>query len=159
MKKILTASAIAAALAAGGSQAGQTTGSFDVVVTLTSACTLGTITNLDFAYTSLQAGPATATGGNFSVSCTNSLPYSLRLQAGTTPPFTSNATSIAVSDAIVNLNYSVGLSATSGTGNGTPQPFNVTGTMAGGQSGTCASASCTNAGAGANRTHTLIVNY
>jgi spore coat protein U-like protein len=161
MKRIIAATAVAAALAAGGNaQAGQTTGQFNVIVTLTSSCTLGTVTNLDFAYTSLQAGAASATGGGFSVSCTNSLPYTFALQAGTTPPFNPPfATSIAVTDAILNLNYSVGLSATSGTGNGTPQAFNVTGTMAGGQAGTCATASCTNAGAGANRTHTLIVNY
>jgi hypothetical protein len=50
------------------------------------------------------------------------------------------------------------LSATSGIGSGTPQPFSVTGSMAGNQAGTCAGATCTNAGA-TNRTHTLIVNY
>jgi spore coat protein U-like protein len=158
MKKILTASAIAAALAAGNAQAGSTSGTFNVNVTLTSACTLGAVTDLAFAYTSLQAGPANAIGGGFSVSCTNSLPYTFGLQSGNgaaTPP---GAATISVTDNAVNLGYSLGLSAAGGTGDGNPQAYNVTGTMNGGQAGTCGVASCTNAAA-TNRTHTLIVNY
>src|SRR6185503_5414312 len=89
MKRILTATAIAAALAAPNAQAGSTSGTFNVNVTLTSACTLSAVTNLAFAYTSLQAAVANATGGGFSVSCTNSLPYTFGLQSGNgaaTPP-------------------------------------------------------------------------
>jgi spore coat protein U-like protein len=158
MKRILTATAIAAALAAGNAQAGSTSGTFTVNVTLTSACTLGAVTNVAFAYTSLQAAVANATGGGFSVSCTNSLPYTFGLQSGNgaaTPP---GAATIAVTDNAVNLNYSLGLSAAGGTGNGAAQAYSVTGTMAGSQSGTCATASCTNAAA-TNKIHTLIVNY
>jgi spore coat protein U-like protein len=158
VKKILTASAIAAALAAGNAQAGSTSGTFNVNVTLTSACTLGAVTDLAFAYTSLQAGVANATGGGFSVNCTNTLPFTFGLFSGTvgvTPP---GAATIAVNDSVVNLNYTLGLSAAGGTGSGVAQNFSVTGTMAGSQAGTCAAASCTNAGA-TNRTHTLIVNY
>jgi spore coat protein U-like protein len=158
MKRILTATAIAAALAAGNAQAGNTSGTFNVNVTLTSACTLSAVTAVDFAYTSLQGAVANATGGGFSVSCTNSLPYTFGLQAGNgaaTPP---GAATIAVTDNAVNLNYSLGLSAAGGTGNGAAQAFSVTGTMAGSQAGTCAAASCTNAAA-TNKTHTLIVNY
>ena len=158
MKRILTATAIAAALAAGNAQAGSTSGTFTVNVTLTSACTLGAVTNVAFAYTSLQAAVANATGGGFSVSCTNSLPYTFGLQAGNgaaTPP---GAATIAVTDNAVNLNYSLGLSAAGATGNGAAQAFSVTGTMAGSQAGTCAAASCTN-GAATNKIHTLIVNY
>ena len=105
MKRIIAATAVAAALAAGNAQAGSTSGTFNVNVTLTSSCTLA-----------------------------------------------------AVTDNAVNLNYSLGLSAVGGTGNGLAQPFSVTGTMAGSQAGTCAVASCTNAAA-TNKTHTLIVNY
>jgi hypothetical protein len=92
------------------------------------------------------------------VSCTTSLPYTFGLQSGNgaaTPP---GAATIAVTDNAVNLSYSLGLSAAGGTGNGAAQPFNVTGSMAASQSGTCAVASCTNAAA-TNKTHTLIVNY
>jgi spore coat protein U-like protein len=158
MKRILTATAIAAALAAGNTQAGNTSGTFNVNVTLTSSCTLAAVTDLAFAYTSLQPGVSNATGGGFSVSCTNTLPYTFGLQSGNgaaTPP---GAATIAVTDNAVNLGYSLGLSAAGGTGNGLVQPYSVTGTMAASQAGTCAAASCTNAAA-TNKTHTLIVNY
>ena len=158
MKRIIAATAVAAALAAGNAQAGNTSGTFNVNVTLTSSCTLGAVTDLAFAYTSLQVGASAATGGGFSVSCTSTLPYTFGLQSGNgaaTPP---GAATIAVSDNAVNLNYSLGLSAAGATGNGAAQAFSVTGTMAGGQAGTCAVASCTNAAA-TNKTHTLIVNY
>ena len=158
MKKILTATAVAAALAAGNAQAGNTSGAFNVNVTLTSACTLSAVTAVDFAYTSLQAALQNATGGGFSVSCTNTLPYTFGLWAGTTGVTAPGAATINVTDNSVNLNYTLGLSAAGGTGNGAAQAFSVTGTMAGSQAGTCAAASCTNAAA-TNKTHTLIVNY
>ena len=158
MKRILKATAIAAALAAGNAQAGSTSGTFNVSVTLTSSCTLSAVTAVDFAYSTLQAGPSTATGGGFSVSCTTSLPYTFGLQSGNgaaTPP---GAASILVTDNAVNLDYSLALSAAGGTGNGVAQNYSVTGAMAASQAGTCAAASCTNAAA-TNKTHTLIVNY
>jgi spore coat protein U-like protein len=158
MKRIIAATAVAAALAAGNTQAGNTSGTFNVNVTLTSACTLAAVSDLAFTYTSLQAGVSNATGGGFSVSCTSSLPYTFGLQAGSgaaTPP---GAATIAVTDNAVQLNYSLGLSAAGGTGSGAAQAFSVTGSMAGSQAGTCAVASCTNAAA-TNKTHTLIVNY
>jgi spore coat protein U-like protein len=160
VKKILTATAIAAALSAGNAQAaGQTSGQFNVNITLTSACTLAAVTDLAFAYTSQQIGVSNATGGGFSVTCTNTLPYTFALQAGTNAPAAPYNTSISVLDALVGLNYTLNLSATSGTGNGNSQSYSVTGTMAGSQSGTCAAATCTNSGVGANNRHTLIVNY
>jgi len=158
MKRIIAATAVAAALAAGNTQAGNTSGTFNVNVTLTSACTLAAVNDLAFTYTSLQAGVSNATGGGFSVSCTTSLPYTFGLQSGNgaaTPP---GAATISVTDNAVQLNYSLGLSAAGGTGSGAAQAFNVTGSMAGSQAGTCAVASCTNAAA-TNKTHTLIVNY
>jgi spore coat protein U-like protein len=158
MKRIIAATAVAAALAAGNTQAGNTSGTFNVNVTLTSACTLAAVTDLAFAYTSLQAGVSNSTGGGFSVSCTTSLPYTFGLQSGNgaaTPP---GGATISVTDNAVNLNYSLGLSAAGATGSGAAQAFSVTGTMAGSQAGTCAVASCTNAAA-TNKTHTLIVNY
>ena len=79
MKRILTATAIAAALTAGNAQAGSDNKPFNVNITLTSACTLTAVTDLAFTYTSLQTGASTATGGGFNVSCTNSLPYTFKL--------------------------------------------------------------------------------
>ena len=158
MKRIIAATAVAAALAAGNTQAGQTSGQFNVNITLNSVCTLSAVTDLAFTYTSLQAGPSGATGGGFSVSCTTTLPYTFGLQSGNgaaTPP---GAASILITDNAVNLDYSLALSAAGGTGNGVAQNYSVTGTMAASQAGTCATASCTNAAA-TNKTHTLIVNY
>jgi spore coat protein U-like protein len=158
MKRIIAATLVAAALGAGNAQAGSTSGQFNVNITLTSACTLGAVTPVAFAYTSNQGTVANATGGNFSVTCTTSLPYTFGLQAGNgtaTPPGTST---ITVTDDAVNLGYQLGLSATGGTGSGNAQSYNISGTMASGQFGTCASGSCTN-GSATNRTQTLIVNY
>jgi spore coat protein U-like protein len=158
MKRIITATAVAVALAAGHAQAGNTSGQFNVNVTLTSACTLSAVTDLAFAYTSLQGGPANATGGGFSVACTNSLPYTFGLQAGITAATPPGAPTISVIDDAVNLGYSLGLNAAGGTGNGASQAYSVTGTMAGNQAGTCSAASCTN-GSATNKRHTLILNY
>jgi len=158
VKKILTATAVAAALAAGNAQAGSTSGQFNVNITLTSACTLAAVSPVVFAYTSNQAALQNATGGGFNVTCTNTLPYTFGLQAGSgaaTPP---GAATLSITDNAVNLTYGLALSAAGGTGNGASQSYSVTGTMAGSQLGTCATASCTN-GAATNKTQTLIVNY
>ena len=159
MKKILTATAVAAALAAGNAQAATNlTGTFSVDVTLTSKCSMSAISNVAFTYTSFGA-LANATGGAFTVTCTNTLPYTMTLQSGTGGTAPGTAT-ITVTDNAVNLQYTLGLSAAGGTGNGVAQSFNVTGTMAAGQAGTCATspATCSNAAA-TNRTHTLYVSY
>ena len=158
MKRLIATTLVAAALGAGNAHAGSTSGQFNVNITLTSACTISAVTDVAFAYTSLQAGAAAGTGGGFSVTCTNSLPYTFGLQVGSGAPTPPGAATISVTDDAVNLGYSLGLSAAGGTGSGAVQPYSVTGSMAGGQAGTCAAASCTNAGA-TNKTHTLIVNY
>ncbi|HKW39528.1 MAG TPA: spore coat protein U domain-containing protein [Burkholderiales bacterium] len=152
----------AVALGAGVAEAANTSGTFNVNITLTSACQLGAVTPVAFAYTSGQAAVSNATGGGFSVSCTNTLPYTFGLQAGNgaaTPPGTAT---INVTDNGVNLAYQLNLSAAGGTGNGASQAYSVGGTMAGAQAGTCALASCTNtagATASTNNVQTLIVNY
>ncbi|HJY77545.1 MAG TPA: spore coat protein U domain-containing protein [Burkholderiales bacterium] len=163
MKKILTATAVAAALAAGNAQAaGQTSGQFNVTINLTSACTVSTIADVVFAYTANQAGAQAATGGGFTVKCSQTLPYSLALQSGTAAgPFVGpfSATIPSVTDSVVNLNYSLGLTASTGlVADGTAQPYNVTGSMGALQAGKCALATCDNTGSTNNR-HTLIVNY
>lgn len=133
-------------LSSGTATAGTATGNFNVNITLTSVCQLTGPADLNFSYTSFQAGASTGTGGAFSVQCTNSLPYTIALDQTN------------VTDDAVNLAYSLGLSAAGGTGNGAAQSFSVTGTMAGAQAGTCATASCTNAAA-TNKTRTLTITY
>lgn len=157
MKRFM-AVGLAAAVMSNSAMGGNTSGQFNVNITLTSACTISAVTAVDFAYTSAQAAAAAATGGGFSVRCTNSLPYTFGLQAGSAAALPPGAATISVTDDALSLLYTVGLSATGGTGNGTVQNYSVTGTMAGGQAGTCAAASCSNAAA-TNRTHTLIINY
>ncbi|HUJ00942.1 MAG TPA: spore coat protein U domain-containing protein [Usitatibacter sp.] len=131
MNKRLALAAAAATLFAGLStaQAASVTGNFNVTVNLTSACQISSgPANVAFTYTSFQAAAATSTGGGFSVQCTNTLPYTMSLDA--------------TSGTVTGLNYTLALSATTGTGNGAAQSYSVNGTMASGQAGTCALASC-----------------
>jgi spore coat protein U-like protein len=78
-------------------------------------------------YSSFSASAVTAST-SFGVSCTNSTPYAMALDA--------------TSGTLLGLQYSLALSASSGTGNALPQTYSVTGTMAANQSGTCATGSC-----------------
>jgi Spore Coat Protein U domain len=167
MKKlaILAAAVGAMGLGAGASEAANTSGTFNVNITLTSACTItSAVTPVVFAYTSLQGGAQASTGGDFSVSCTNSLPYHFGLQTGNGVAVPPGAATINVTDdSGINLNYTLtapagGPLGAGGTGNGAPQNYTVTGSMLAGQSGVCAVGSCTNAAA-TNNVQTLIVNY
>ena len=160
MKRVILWAVVSAAavLVVPQAHAQTASGTFNVNITLTSVCTLSAIGDVNFTYTSLQAGVSNATGGAYTVSCTNSLPYTFGLQAGTgalTPPFSPT---ISVSDNFVNLSYQLGTSAAGATGNGAAQAYSITGTMAAGQGGTCGAASCNN-GSATNRTHTLVVQY
>ena len=150
MKKILALIALAASLAtlSLNAQAASSTGTFNVVINLTSACVYTKTADVTFNYTSFQAAAATATPGGFTLQCSNTLPYTLALD------FTS------VTDQATNLAYTVALSAASGTGTGIAQSYSVTGSMASGQAGTCAAlgGSCTNA-TSTNRTRTLTITY
>jgi len=158
MKKALAVLLVTSALGIATTDAANTSGQFNVNVTLNSTCSLSAVTAIDFTYTSFQGGVANGTAGGFTVTCTNSLPYTFGLQTGTgaaTPP---GAATITVTDNAVNLQYVLGTSAVGGAGSGIAQSYNVTGTMAAGQGGTCASGSCTNVAA-TNKTQTLILNY
>ena len=129
-KRLALAAAVATLFAAiSTAQAASVTGNFNVTVNLTSACqiTAGPA-NVAFTYTSFQAAAATGTGGGFSVQCTNTLPYTMALDA--------------TAGTVSGLNYTLALSAASGAGTGAAQSYTVTGSMAAGQGGTCALASC-----------------
>ena len=154
MKKLALVTALAlTALVTLPSQAATTTGTFDVNITLTTACLYTKTADVTFAYTSFQAAAATATPGGFNVRCTSTLPYSLALDA------------LSTTDASTNLAYTLSLSATTGVGNGSNQAFTVTGNMILGQAGTCATVgvgaaagTCTNSGS-ANKQRTLTITY
>jgi spore coat protein U-like protein len=157
MKRLIVAAAIsAAALQFPATQAANSSSTFDVTITLTSACTIGAIAAVDFAYTSFGA-LTNSTGGTFNLTCTNTLPYTFGLQAGNGAAVPPGAATLNVTDNAVNLAYT--LTAPAGAnGNGLAQAKTIAGSMAASQSGNCAAASCTNAAA-TNKTQTLIVNF
>ena len=123
-----------------------TPASFNVSVNTQPSCTIAAPANLLFNYTSFQ-GTAATPSVNFTVNCTTGLPYTIALDS--VGPITDNA---------VNLTYTLGLSAASGTGGGIDQIYQVNGSMAAGQSGTCGAAFCTNAAA-TNKTRTITITY
>lgn len=126
-----------------GSATAQST--FPVQIYVNTSCQINSPTDLTFNYSSFRVTALTATS-TFNVNCTNALPYALSLDL------------TSVTDAAINLAYTLALSATSGTGTGANQAVTVTGTMAAGQSGTCATAVCTNA-ASANKQRTVTVTF
>jgi spore coat protein U-like protein len=156
MKKLLVSGVMAlAAILTAPVQAATDSATVAVTINLTSKCVFGTMNAVVFNYTSFQTTAATASGGTFNMKCTNTLPYKIGFTNVATP-----ATTDAVTDNAVNLAYTLGLSATTGTGSGVDQAYTVTGTMALGQSGTCATAggACTNSAA-TNKTRTIYVVY
>jgi spore coat protein U-like protein len=116
------------------------TSPFTVTVITTNSCQIATPPgNINLTYTSFQAGAAAA-NTSFGVRCTTALPYTMALDA--------------TSGTIVGLNYTLALSQASATGNGVTQTYSVNGNIAGGQAGTCSTASCSG-----SQTRTLTVTY
>lgn len=154
MKKIILAATFAiSGMLMDPVQAASDSATVTVNITLTSKCVFGAASPLVFSYTSFQAAAATATGGTFNMKCTNTMPYKLGFTNAPAPATTETTT-----DDFVNLAYTLGLSASTGVGSGVDQAYNVTGTMALGQAGTCLTASCTN-GVATNKVRTLYVVY
>lgn len=129
LNKLLLSLAATAALASmtPAAQAATDTAGFNVTVDLTAVCeiTAGP-TEVLFTYSSFQPGDASSTGGDFSVRCTDQLPYSLSLD------------NPVGGQVVLGLTYTLSLSATTATGSGVAQNYTMTGTMLSGQSGTCA---------------------
>lgn len=146
LQKLITLAAATAAFAIviPAAQATDTApAGFNVTVNLTSACevTAGP-TDVAFTYSSFQTTAATSTGGAFSVRCTNTLPYTMALDA--------------TSGTVIGLNYTLALSAAGGTGAGlTAANYTVNGNMVSGQSGTCATTAVCNG----SQARTLTVTY
>ena len=158
MKKLIIAAALSAAgLQIAGSQAATSSSVFDVTINLTSACTFGAIAPVAFAYTSLQVAAQPATGGTFNLTCTNLLPYTTGLSAGTgAGPGTGT---LNVTDTATNLAYTLTAPA-GGPGTGIAQAKTITGSMAGGQAGNCAATTCDNTASPlANKQHTVYITF
>lgn len=116
------------------------TASFTPTVSIITQCFVGQVaagnpapgaispSTLTLNYTSFALAPQTATM-NFTVDCTRGTSYTLALSQ--------------TSGTLLGLNYTLGLSSAGATGDGLAQPYTVTGTIAAGQAGTCATSSCT----------------
>ena len=121
-----------------GTMLSQTT--FNVSIITIASCTLTSPPgNINLSYTSFQAAPAAASA-NFGVNCTTAMPYTMALDA--------------TSGTLVGLNYTLALSQSAATGTGAAQTFSVNGGIAAGQSGTCATGSCSG-----SATRTLTITY
>ena len=154
MKKLILASALAlVSLFTAPAQAANDSSTLTVTINLTSKCIFGAIAPVVFTYTSFQATVANATGGAFNMKCTSTMPYKIGFTNAPTP-----APADAVTDDAVNLAYTLGLSAATGTGSGVDQVYTVSGSMALGQAGTCLTATCVNTAA-TNKTRTVYVVY
>ena len=149
---------IAAALAAAGvaASAATATNTFPVTINMSSACEVVTVPTIAFTYTSFQAAAATASS-TFTVRCTNTKTItSVRLDDGAGGIATGLTQ--AYTDLATGLGYSLTLAGVPTAGTGTAQTINISGSMAGGQSGTCATATCDNT-ASTNRVRTITVTY
>jgi spore coat protein U-like protein len=115
------------------------TGTFGVTITTPPVCTLttapGTVT---FAYVSF--GPAVNAFTPYGVTCTLALPYTMALDA--------------TSGTVLGITYTLSLSSASSTGTGSQQTFQINGTIAAGQSGTCGTAACSG-----TQARTLTISY
>jgi spore coat protein U-like protein len=171
-KTILVLAGVASMLASvPAAQAAVVAGNFNVTVSLTSVCTIGSIGDLAFgAYTAFQAGAQTAAPVIATFSCTRGL-----LDTGVTAAFDTNgtigstgATTAAIAmgaGVIAGLQYDI--TATRGTvGSGTAataisvgtadsRPFTIAGSMPAGQAGTCTTTLCT----AASQIRTLTITY
>lgn len=102
------------------------TGNFDVTVNLFPKCEVTSpSSSLSLSYVSFQTSAST-NSANFSIRCTNTLPYTLSL-TGTSP----------TGGTLAGLAYTLSLPNTAGTGNGTTQTVSVVGSVAPNQSGSC----------------------
>ncbi len=157
MKKLtLVLTGLLAVIASMPSQAATASSTFNVVINLTSACTISTPANLTMNYTAGGAAVTATTSAN--VNCTNTLPYTLSMNG------TIGAGKYALTDAATGLNYTLAFNGTgtggadaTGVGAGaTASVVTIGANIAAGQWGTCATAACTN---GAGVVQTVYVNY
>ncbi len=146
MKKLILVTALGLSALSLSSQAATATGNFDVTINLTSKCEVASAPTAAFTYTSFQTTAATFSS-SFNIRCTNTL------------PITSVALdSSSVTDNATNLAYTLTMGAAPAAGTGANQSITLSGSMAAGQAGTCATATCTNASA-TNKQRTITITY
>ena len=141
MKKLLLIAlmSLAALVSAPVHAQSTATGNFNVVITLTSSCSLNTPANGALAYTSFAGAQSSASAATINVRCTNTLPYTATLNGAATT--TTNV--YTFTDATLNLGYQLTLAATGLTGTGTNagtgvnQAYTITPAVTTAQAGTC----------------------
>ena len=115
------------------------TGTLGVSILTPATCSITTAPgNVVFNYVAF--GSAVNASTTFRVNCTNTLPYSMALDA--------------TSGTVLGIAYTLGLSSSSGTGTGVNQTYTINGTAAAGQGGTCAAGTCS-----ASQARTLVITY
>jgi spore coat protein U-like protein len=113
---------------------------FPVSISTPATCSVTTPpANVAFG-TYVAMGPAVNAASNFAVTCTNYLPYTMSLDAG--------------SGVIAGLQYNVALSSTASTGTGAVQTHTINGTVPAGQAGACTGATCSG-----SQARTLTITY
>lgn len=115
------------------------TGAFGVSITTNPVCNLTTPPS-DIVFNYIAFGPVVNASTSFGVTCTNTLPYTMALDA--------------TSGTVLGVSYTLALSAASGTGSGVLQTYSINGSIAAGQPGTCATGSCA-----ASQPRTLTITY
>jgi len=119
---------------------GTATNTFPVSISTPATCSVTTPPgNVAFG-TYVAMGAAVNAATNFAVTCTNYLPYTMSLDAG--------------SGVIAGVQYNVSLSTTAATGNGTAQTHTIDGSLPAGQAGACTGATC-----GGSQARTLTITY
>lgn len=125
-----------------------TGGTFPVSIIAPATCNLTTPpSNVNFTYAALSPSAVLASS-TFGITCTTSLAYTMTLDA--------------TIDVVAGLNYTLalntvgtgGVNPLASVGTGTAQTFFINGTMAAGQAGTCATATCTG-----SQVRTLTITY
>lgn len=111
----------------GSSPQSTATGTIGVSISTPASCSL-TAAPGDVVMNYSSFGAAANGSTTFGVTCSTYLPYTMALDAA--------------GGTVLGLNYTVALSAASATGSGAQQSYTITGNIAPGQSGTCASGTC-----------------
>jgi spore coat protein U-like protein len=122
-----------------GPRSSRANGTLPVSISSPARCQL-TTSPADIVFNYTDFGPAVNTGTTYGVTCTSYLPYGMALDAA--------------SGTLLGLDYTLSLEATDATGTGAEQTFAILGNMPSGQSGTCASATCS-----ASQSRTLTITY
>jgi spore coat protein U-like protein len=113
---------------------------FPVSIVTPSTCSISTPPgNLLFTYAAFQ-GAAASASTTFSAICNNTVPYTMALDS--------------TSGILLGLNYSLNISAPSAVGTGGAQNFTISGSIAAGQAGACATGTCNS-----SAPRTLTVTY